>query len=1277
MPPSQKVVVVLEVRASRKIDAELTKAKSKVKGWAATLSKEMKNVFKRATFFRFSTIGINSFFNSIRFARQEALAFQDALGNIVKVDLNRFMSLNSAATKRLSEDLSIAANRYGILRVEAAKTLEAITVAGIRGADAMKVLDTALLGQAATGLKAAEVFRAILLPAMLQFKVGIGDLESALDVLVTTQANAAVGFGDFAGAFRAGGATLAGTTRSLNEAAALVAALGEVTQESGATVGTFFKTLAPRLLANPGARRILEEQKVAIADPQTGALRSSLAILLDLNRSMEGMGAVAKRTRLSVVSGIRQGNRLIAVLNALNKVEELVAKNSQSAGDTRRRVAVEQQKLSVKWRKVQNQFAASLEKAVLPVMDDMIFAARDVALLGTRAAVTLMEVAQALGIISKADAREGRQLEEVAALRQAVKGLSKAGLKEVNKDIAKMGFQFSQFNMDEMRREMQDVIADPGFIITGAAKGITNILGADLESSKRAFASINDILTTYDAAIATGTEFGKDTLQKINFLKAVLGKVEDTVKRDRKLGRAAQRTTLSTGLQAKEQQGSLFRDVLDKFNKDLREGAPAAAIQQLNVQLTNALEAIIKPAKSFNRGLLQQRKALVEVNQARKQSRDDVLAAVEAQAQADIKGLDAQAAKSLQTDLQAAKDKVRAAELKDQVKLAEFDAKAMRRLNTELNSMKDKTKDATSKLSTSTKRLNELRIEEAKSATAVAQATISLKNALVEYEVGLIRARLESKQITGEVGGLAQQLAGAKRIIPIFLNSLTQELLKPSRIPGGFGGDNIIKDEIKIASLRRESLREQLDLTKQIINRQREIGASFFGLDAGGRSELVQGLGAIQKLFGRFGGDVSKFRGLSTKDLNAFGRQLLSLPDEVKNSILKATEFVPEGAAIAGFTGKQIRDLIATASLGRAAGTGILDIGALQEEAADSTLKLAAIQTDSLATSMDQLQVAQQQLDQQKAQTEVARIQVEVARQQLSVLASTQGARRAGVQAEMETIRRANRPTGPEMGTSAIIGHATLARIQAFSDMMSNVTAQFRESVESGRGQKEMLDSVTERFARFRDGITGVGENLVQLNGFLIGLNETLASYTQLPQGITTGAMQDSINQAKRQRAGVGIPESSIQEEIRKVMEKLIEGGGAGAGAGATTALEEINENTRRQNDIAVASQGVIEKVLLDIDDQLQQAVGPSAIKDVQIKISGETIDKLEVTGLAELPQVMADIVTNHPDVKDSKSLRANMGIIVRAMVEAGIEAGVFPPSLRAQVGLLNQTQSE
>jgi hypothetical protein len=43
----------------------------------------------------------------------------------------------------------------------------------------------------------------------------------------------------------------------------------------------------------------------------------------------------------------------------------------------------------------------------------------------------------------------------------------------------------------------------------------------------------------------------------------------------------------------------------------------------------------------------------------------------------------------------------------------------------------------------------------------------------------------------------------------------------------------------------------------------------------------------------------------------------------------------------------------------------------------------------------------------------------------------------------------------------------------------------------------------------------------------------------------------------------------------------------------------------------------------------------------------------------------MADVVTNHPDIKSSRAFRASTGAIIKAMIAAGIEAGVYPPGFR------------
>ena len=1246
MPLSQKVVVVLEVRSSKKIDAELTKSKSKIKGWAATVSREMKNVFKRATFFRFSTIGINSFFNSIRFAREEATQFQSALAGIVKVDLERYVSLNSQATKQLSQTIYELSQRYGVLRVEAAKALEVITVAGLRGADATKALDIALLGQAATGLNAAQVFSAILLPAMKQFGAGVNDLESVLDILVTTQANAAIGFAEFAGAFRAGGATLAKSTSSLNEAAALIAALGDITQESGATLGTFFKTIAPRLLANPRTQKVLQRFKVKIEEQ--GAVKSNIKIFTDLARAIKSAGSAARAKALSEIAGIRQGNRLIALLDSLAKAEELMAKNTKAAGDTRRRVAVEQQTIAAKWRKVQNEFAKDMESAVLPVMDTFISALRGLIPDFTAAAIGVVRLGQALGLINKLDTKESAQFNVVSDLRAQSKRLSEEGLKAVNKDIAKMAYQFSSDSLDAFREAFRGKHGlDPGVILGKFFKSIT--FNDNYKPDKRAFANIDDIIGFYDYMVSHGVEFGMEHVDKIDYLQKVRQKIIQQIQADKKEGRGPRTSSLlSTGIE--KQTGSMVRSVLDKFTEELRGGAAANGIEQFRTRIATAMEAINKPAASFNRGILQTRKGMVELNKVRKKARDDALKAARDQAAEDLKGLKGAARLTLERELQQVAEKKLASDVKDQAKLAEFDAKAMRRLNTELSSMKDKGKNAASKLTTTTRRLNELRIEEAKAASAVARSTIELKEALIEYGIGLIRSKLEAKKVTGEVGSLAQELAGAKKIIPLFLTGLNQKLRSAPRVAGGFGGDDIINNELKLSNLRRESLREQLNLTLQILERQREIGASFFNLDSGGRNSLVQGLGAIQNLFGRFGGDVNAFRSLSSQDLNAFGRQLLSLPDEVKESILKATEFIPEGATVAGFSGKQIRDLIAAASLGRAGGTGILDIADLQQEAADSTTKLAELQTDSIATAIEQLNVAQKQLDQQRAQTETAKIQVELARQQLGILSSEQSTRRIGIAAEMEYIRRQNRPKGPAMGTNAVLGYGTLDRFNAFVKSLDSILTSARE----GGFSEEAIKRTSDRFDTLKASIVASDTAIAELDNTLLRVGRTVS---------TLNGFLEKSDAADIAKVGRGTPGFVI----------------AGGKTAGTTTQEETNKNLLQLIELlrpylettgmsfnAEGLGAMIKKM-----EEVITKYGGKVPTEVLLKIAGETIEKVEIVGLSELPYAMAQVVANHPDVKDARSLRTHIGEILQAMITAGIEAGAFPPTMQSQVGLL------
>jgi TP901 family phage tail tape measure protein len=946
------LVLFLELRMSRKVDGELRKVKNKVKKASRGMIAEIKNVFKRATIFRFSTIAINSFFNSLTFARQEAIKFQSAMAQIVKLDMPRFLNLTSDATKVLGNEISRLAGEYNSTREAAATAYKTIVTAGFRGAKASKLFQTALLATASAGLSANNAI-SLLVSAMKQFNFGVNSTEKALDQLLVIQSNAAIGFGEFSGAFRSGGAALAGMTENLAQAGALIAALAETTRESGSVVGTFFKTVGARIVGRAATRQ--QFQKLGIDIEVEGRMRPILDLLDDLSDKIADMSDVRKGEVLSVIAGQRQINRLIILLNNLGRVRDLQAQGEKASGDARRRAAIEQQTFSAKWNKMQIQFVQRLEDKLLPSLDTFInaagLAADAIVWIATKIENAVLGFAP--GLLSGS---QTKQETDVFRSRREAVGSQVGKLPEGTRRKSLEGL-LKRF--DETIIAI-DNVGDLNFKFKTITDKEGNVVGATTRFQQEE--KEKSRLAARARALVTFAE---------NQLKSASSKLSAAA-----LKRFQEQDQLRSPGATESTGARLSQSISDAFLGPVETRATEKnknALAMVNERLAQTYEQILHPASSFNDSLIGTRAKLQALMKIRLEPLTAGLKRAQEQFDLIEKGFkkgDVQEGTVI-TARQNLK-KVQADALvrrrQEEAKLLEADANALRRLNTRLKELGDKTREASSQVGSATNRLAKAQLDQASAANTLRLAQRGVGVALANYRVGLMMAESESARLGGNLTGLAQELANLDTI------------------------SNVIDKEIQLDTLRRESLSNQLDLVKRIIDKQEGIGLSFLTSGAGQRNDIFKGFGALSQIFGQFGGDASKFQGLSDDELNQFGRTILALPEQTRKAMVDALGFLPEGATIAGFGSDQLRSMLSSAALGR--GAGVSNVQDLRKRAAEATMELARLNTDELATSIQSLQTANKQLDQAQAQTELQRIRVAQAREHLQVVMRGQSEQR-------------------------------------------------------------------------------------------------------------------------------------------------------------------------------------------------------------------------------------------------------------------------------------------
>lgn len=266
--------------------------------------------------------------------------FDAAIKDIIRVDVGKLGDKFDDIAERAFK----LSDAFGTSALEAANTIKVYTQAGFELEKATELARLSILATKASTLDAAGATE-FLLAATKQFKLEGQDLERALDSLVAAEDLSALEAQDIADAFRTGGNSLAQFGKDINDGIALIAGLREQTRKSGNEIGTFFKTLQTRIFAAGESRAAIESLGVAVQNLD-GTLRPTLDVLNDLKVSFDGMTESQVANAAKAIAGVRQFESLIGTINSLDRVNQLSAASSNSAGAARKKEEVDAQKLS-------------------------------------------------------------------------------------------------------------------------------------------------------------------------------------------------------------------------------------------------------------------------------------------------------------------------------------------------------------------------------------------------------------------------------------------------------------------------------------------------------------------------------------------------------------------------------------------------------------------------------------------------------------------------------------------------------------------------------------------------------------------------------------------------------------------------------------------------------------------------------------------------------------------------------------------------------------------
>lgn len=276
-------------------------------------------------------------------------ATKQVIGNVrelddVMVDLQIASGASADEVERMMNSYHDLAKEIGATSVEVAQAADGWLRQGYSATESAELIKNSTMLAKLGQMEAAEATDA-LTSAMKGYKLGVEEAESIVDKFAATDMSAAVSAGYLATAMSktAVGAKEMGI--DFDSLTGYIATVGEVTQDSAESVGTFFKTLIARMgnikagnLVDPetaeslsDVESVLNSLGIELRDGDEN-FRSFKAVLDDVHKSWEDYNDVQRQSIAVAFSGTRQQEKFKVLMANYSDAIKLAGVSASSAG---------------------------------------------------------------------------------------------------------------------------------------------------------------------------------------------------------------------------------------------------------------------------------------------------------------------------------------------------------------------------------------------------------------------------------------------------------------------------------------------------------------------------------------------------------------------------------------------------------------------------------------------------------------------------------------------------------------------------------------------------------------------------------------------------------------------------------------------------------------------------------------------------------------------------------------------------------------------------------
>lgn len=411
-------------------------------------------------------------------------------------------------------------------------------------------------------------------------------------------------------------------------------------------------------------------------------------------------------------------------------------------------------------------------------------------------------------------------------------------------------------------------------------------------------------------------------------------------------------------------------------------------------------------------------------------------------------------------------------------------------------------------------------------ASARQALTDGMKNsadAIVNFSLAVAKAGIAADSIMGVFSGFQEEASA--------MSAAFEKTISAAQAAGA--------SETKLAELRNEAAKAQLAIYSSLLSETQSQARQYFTTSNADRQNYVQGLSAINAVVAQFGGNVEQFRGLSEQQLNEFGRGLIGLPQEVRQSMLNALDLLPSGAQVGGLTKGEIEEVLLGGAFGESEKTGIDRLSETMQIVADLTRKVADTDTAALISDRESLielraavaearegvtiakaMLAQSKMDASLTQKSIAAIS--------STLTSEVGTLRESFQTKADDIIRQNKD--PQVRLIKL-QELQVEYLKQVADKMGNVSGNIGMAgpgVDIQRSGGGAIPVVGQQFGPGREILDTIGKGIQSASK---DLKESITGFKSVITGTWANKMEQNIKASE-----------DVAAELKRVVEQQADG---------------------------------------------------------------------------------------------------------------------------------------